>query len=1101
MFIKKLFRKKQPKLKKTLRLSQNKEKVTIEGLLGNPDYQVTKLLLEERGSGKRVYINNEQDGNAFLFDFDLRQHISLIDESNYDVYINIKVNEQFLTAKQIENNYAKAKIHLDENDIKTYEYPIRLGRFTETITENIEEYNNGEESCLLYKTVKGNISLAINKVVHQKYIPQIDYLKSKRNRISFNGKLFTRTHEIDDIKLLIKGRESSLECSLPLDHYHLKADTIKRFGLNRYRFNAKIDLNDLVNRTLLTDDVYDLFFDVRFKNTEEPTLIRVGKPRFRARHNLKSSSADSDETTFAVSPYYTFRHFNLSLQVDSFEKEVFHYMKKSMRWTFINRLFNKSKDVWLVGERSYKAQDTGFAYFKYMRENYPEKNIYYVIDKASPELVNVLPLGNVIYYKSKEHISKTLIATRIIGSHHPDYLYPLRTTEFESKVKGEKVFLQHGVMGTKNMIANYGKGVPSFSTDLFLVSSEFEKEMIVNDFGYRPDEVEVTGLSRYDSLFLKDVEEKKQLLIIPTWREWLIRDDLFLESDYFEHYLSLINNEKLHEIAAYNQLEVVLCLHPNMQSFSNYFQNDKVRIIHQGEIDVQSLLKESTIMITDYSSVGFDFSFLNKPVIYYQFDRESFIGKKESHLDLDKHLPGEVVTLEEEIVPLLKGYSATKFKMKDEYKKRALRFIKYKDNQSSERIYQAIKNMKRKTIKHRFLDYPLTITFFKRFRRSKRYFPTMKLYYRIAKRVFSIDSNLIVFESGIGKQYADSPRYIYEEMIKRGLDYKYIWVTSKNIRFNDLNTRKIKRLSPQYYYYLAKARFWVNNQNFPTYIKKRSETTYLQTWHGTPLKKMLNDIEVITGRTDDYLERVTNATKNWDYLISPSEYATKAFRSAFKYKGEVLEVGYPRNDLFFTEDYLEKEARIRKKLNIKSDKKIILYAPTFRDNQTAGNNKFMFNMAMDLTRMQEVLSDEYIVLMRTHVIIKNKLEISEELDNFVIDVSDYSEAQELLMITDILITDYSSVMFDFANTNRPMLFFTYDFETYRDEVRGFYMDFENEAPGPLVRDTDQIIDSVLNIEKVKVEYEEKYILFKGKYCSLEDGRASERLVNEIFRKK
>src|SRR5699024_3522010 len=131
------------------------------------------------------------------------------------------------------------------------------------------------------------------------------------------------------------------------------------------------------------------------------------------------------------------------------------------------------------------------------------------IDKDSPELKNVEPLGNVLYYKSKEHIEKTIAATRIIGSHHPDYLYPLRSDTFKKKVKGGKVFLQHGIMGTKNMIANYGKKTSGFETDLFLVSSHREKEIIVNDFEYKREDVAVTGLSRFDSLFEADVEVKR----------------------------------------------------------------------------------------------------------------------------------------------------------------------------------------------------------------------------------------------------------------------------------------------------------------------------------------------------------------------------------------------------------------------------------------------------------------------------------------------------------------------------------------------------------------------------------------------------------------
>src|SRR5690606_34880423 len=207
---------------------------------------------------------------------------------------------------------------------------------------------------------------------------------------------------------------------------------------------------------------------------------------------------------------------------------------------------------------------------------------------------------------------------------------------FKKKVKAVKVFLQHGVMGTKNMVANYGKHANGFEVDLFMVSSDFEKKIIVEDFGYSPKEVFVTGLSRFDTLFENDIEKKRQILIIPTWRDWITTDEAFLESEYYKRYNELIHHEKLHELAKTFNLDIVFCLHPNMQRFTNYFENSNVTIINQGEVNVQDLIKESSLMITDYSSVGFDFSFLYKPVLYYQFDRARFIGKRPSHLNLDE---------------------------------------------------------------------------------------------------------------------------------------------------------------------------------------------------------------------------------------------------------------------------------------------------------------------------------------------------------------------------------------------------------------------------------------------------------------------------------
>src|SRR5699024_5454779 len=146
------------------------------------------------------------------------------------------------------------------------------------------------------------------------------------------------------------------------------------------------------------------------------------------------------------------------------------------------------------------------------------------------------------------------------------------------------------------------------------------------------------------------------------------------------------------------------------------------------------------------------------------------------------------------------------------------------------------------------------------------------------KKMMSVDEKLILFESNIGKQYSDSPRYIYEELVRQGADYKKVWVCNQPTRFQDPHTIRIKRNSPSYFYYLAKAKVWVNNQNFAAHLEKRPETTYIQTWHGTPLKKMLHDIDNVMGRADNYIDRISKAIKCWDTLISPSEYATSAFK-------------------------------------------------------------------------------------------------------------------------------------------------------------------------------------------------------------------------------
>ena len=167
--------------------------------------------------------------------------------------------------------------------------------------------------------------------------------------------------------------------------------------------------------------------------------------------------------------------------------------------------------------------------------------------------------------------------------------------------------------------------------------------------------------------------------------------------------------------------------------------------------------------------------FYKMSIIYYQFDRKRFIGKRGSHLDLDNDLPGDIVYDLDEIIHLTEKYAQSNFKMEDENQVKASKFLKYKDQKSSERIYQAIsKKIEKKPIYKSFINSELSRTMFNRFRKSKRYFPTMKLFYKIAMRILPVDDRLIVFESGIGKQYADSPRKIYEEIIRRELDRKSV---------------------------------------------------------------------------------------------------------------------------------------------------------------------------------------------------------------------------------------------------------------------------------------------------------------------------------------
>ncbi|MCG1028150.1 CDP-glycerol glycerophosphotransferase family protein [Virgibacillus halodenitrificans] len=1093
-------KKRKVKIKHSVKYIQEKDTFHISGFFNKEKYYSKELWLFSRERDQAIKIAEMEMNQNFDFNIDLPYLIEVLPkdvEGSYDWYFKIRTTYENLSEAKKSSEQIKL---IEEGGERFAEYFVRCGRFKNTYKEGLSFYKKDGQSIIIYITTKGNLSLSLNGEPDSPTKIQIDKFQTRSNNFIIKGKLFTRNSVINNVQIVLRGRENAIELvsdKVSLERMEL-AESLK-YGLTRYLYEAEINMAFMNNGNVPEEDIYDLFIKLELHDRVEPKYVRVGRPALRAKLALKDTFIKGENGAAVLNPYYTFKKHNLSYEVYEYPIDTFNYLQKMMRWAWLIRLINWKDDTWIVGERTYKAQDTGLAFFKYMREKHPDKKVYYIIDKNSPEKRNVEGYGNVIDFKSKEHILRTILAKKVISSHHPDYLYPLRTQKFKNKVKADKVFLQHGVMGTKNMVANYGKKAPAFDTDLFMVSSDFEKSMIVNDFGYQPEEVFVTGLSRFDTLFKKDVPLKRQVLIIPTWRDWIGNEDVFFESEYYARYQSLVNNVKLRKQAEEQNFTILFCLHPNMQRFSKHFDVPGIRVINQGEVDVQQLIKESMLMITDYSSVGFDFSFLHKPIIYYQFDRRRFIGKRPSHLDLNNDLPGPICFEEEDVINQLTYYVSTNFVMEPSYATRADKFIKYRDESSSQRIYEVIK--KNKGRRHFWEKTNAEVLFqglFTKYRKSRYYYPSMKLFYNIGRRIIPVDRNLILFESGLGKQFGDSPKNIYDEILKQDLDYKKIWVYNKAHRFADENTKKIKRLSPQYYYYLLRAGYWVNNQNFPAYIRKRPKTIFLQTWHGTPLKKMLHDLEEVHGRKEGYVERVSNAVQNWDYLLSPSEYATKAFRSAFKYKGEMLEVGYPRNDVFYKTERHDVSESVANRLMLDKRKKVILYAPTFRDDQTKGKSKFSFDINLNLHEMQKRLGDEYIVLLRMHVLISNKLVIDEELREFVRNVSGYPDIQELLLLTDILITDYSSVMFDFANTGKPMIFYTYDLENYQNKLRGFYMDLAEEAPGPLVYSTEEIIDSVVNIEQTKESYKNKYKKFQEKYCYLDDGMAAKRVTNKLF---
>ncbi|WP_312608715.1 CDP-glycerol glycerophosphotransferase family protein [Mammaliicoccus sciuri] len=422
-----------------------------------------------------------------------------------------------------------------------------------------------------------------------------------------------------------------------------------------------------------------------------------------------------------------------------------------------------------------------------------------------------------------------------------------------------------------------------------------------------------------------------------------------------------------------------------------------------------------------------------------------------------------------------------------------LRKINYNTSKKSVFQYMEIKAMKRGEYKYSYM-----ISQFRKHLsiiRSKHY----------TSDIFSSKiEKTIVYESFNGKSFTDSPRMLYLYLSENLSNYEHIVVTDNqqlDKELRALNIATVEKNSKQYFKIYQKAKVWIANTRLSSQIEKKDNQLYIQTWHGTPLKKLANDQTVISipdVTLEEYLYGFNKETSRWDFLISPSETATERFKSAFNLKEEqMLTLGYPRNDDLVQlndEKYIK---QLKQKYDIPSNKKVILYAPTWRDNDRTDVGKYNFKLKLDLDAFSKELSNEYVLLIRAHYLVSEHLNL-EDYKN-VYDLSDANDINELFLMSDVLITDYSSVYFDYANLRRPILFFAYDKDEYANDIRGFYLPYESDLPGPVFETSEALIDYIKSMQYEDIPQSDTYKTFNHKYNHLDDGEATKRVSEKIIR--
>lgn len=366
---------------------------------------------------------------------------------------------------------------------------------------------------------------------------------------------------------------------------------------------------------------------------------------------------------------------------------------------FLGFAFSSQKTVWLICEKeSAQAHDSGFCFFKWLRENHPEQSVFFVIKADSPEIKHLTAYSkNILKFMSFRYFWYIFKSKLIISTDNKYHIYNLHqpnSVAARAIKRKKEVYLQHGVNGLKQ-VPEFHKDQLNF--DLIISPSDYETEMIVKLWGYDRKEVATTGLARWDSYQDRTSEIAiKQILLMPTWRRDLkgVSKSDFVKTSYFKHYQALLNSEKLKKMLAENHVRIAFFLHPYFKSYVELFEIDDSVIDKYDylEVDLGQEIMKSSLMISDYSSVLWEMFYLEKPVIFYQFDQAEYLVKEKAYMDYQQDLFGDCAFDVDTVIDFVEKYINKAFQEDEKYGQMRQKYLTYFDQDNSKRIYQAIKS-------------------------------------------------------------------------------------------------------------------------------------------------------------------------------------------------------------------------------------------------------------------------------------------------------------------------------------------------------------------------------------------------------------------------
>lgn len=657
------------------------------------------------GNDNRVYpLSNPKNLSLKLFS---KLYLFVFNSDNGQFIIDINehvVKPKTLTIHEIENEEVKVEFEIDE--IETIVNP-EIGVFNpvQDVLERVQMSENLSVRLPMESLIRGHQRKKINfinddikyqidlsdtsikddmegKYTYEGEVLTTHFYKRKDNYLGFTVKrprILRRVTEIEDFtfKGFIK-EHGAFENASSVMIFEDRISGEQYVEPIDKKFNLKLNADKLLEIMSRDKTVIDVFVGMLDSNLEIITKVKITyKHSDYKKDNYYDTKIVARENGDTVYLLVTTTPYN-NLKIETF------VIPKGLNTDVV-----RNKNIWLLGERTDTAQENGITLFKYLLKH-TNVEAYYVIEEESLDYDKIKHLDHVLTFGSMAHYEKSLEAGVLLCTHDFENILPYKPAPgFFNYEDTFKVFLQHGVLGRKP--AEYHKKYYEDPFDVFIVSSLAEKfDVVMKEMGYNVEEVRITGLARFDNLPLR--EEGHHILLMPTWRDWINTDEAFLESEYYRRYKSLVESKRLQEILEKHNVYLNFYPHYRAQMFFNSELLDtgkNINFIELGERTVQDLLVAHALLITDYSSVSFDFTLMKKPVLYYHFDESRFFNKGILR-PVNETFLGDIAETEEQLISYIEEIISENFKANAED---LSGIFKYIDHDNSKRIYEVVNDI------------------------------------------------------------------------------------------------------------------------------------------------------------------------------------------------------------------------------------------------------------------------------------------------------------------------------------------------------------------------------------------------------------------------